>query len=253
MDETFGYEETEGQGDEVPEGTEDIAPEEQPEEKDWAAEYEALQKKLGTEEDVNAVKSQRDQARHQLEEYQAQLQQWEQERAQYQQALSQAQQQLQYYMQQQYAQMSPEQQAMYAQQAQQAQYQQYLAQLQQQNQEYRQKLAEIERQRQVEPIKQAIMRTYSEAARAAGVDPNELDFSSMGALEQSYTEKVKPLLGARQSPPPAPPQTPNRGVPTPPPSIDAWFQNTIKDKGLNEVERIFDLVQQGADPRTLMR
>lgn len=249
MDDDYGFEvteETEGQGDEAI-----IAPEEQP--KDWAAEYEALQKKLGTEEDVNTVKSQRDQIKHQLAQMQAQLQQWEQERAQYQQAMTQAQQQLQYYVQQQYAQMSPEQQAMYAQQAQQAQYQQYLAQLAAKNQEYEQKLAQYERQQQIEPIKQAIIRTYSEAARAAGVDANELDFSSLGALEQSYTEKVKPLLGARQNPPPQPPQTPNRGMPTPPPTVDAWFQNTIKDKGLSEVERIFDLVGQGVDPRRLMR
>lgn len=236
MDEEYGME-TVG-----PEDSDAIVPAAEPE-KDWQAEYAALQKKLGTEDDVNAVKSQRDQIKHQAEQLAAR-------QAEYEATLAQAQQQLQYYMQQQYAAMNPDQQAAWQYQAQQVQAQQYIAQLQAQNAEYQRAIVEAQQRQAVDGIRAAVLQVYGDVAQAAGISLDDLDVSSLGALHKSYTEKVKPILTSRQAPP-TPPQVPNRGLPTTAPRIDEWFADAARTKGLNEVERLFDLIAQGVDPRSL--
>lgn len=215
---------------------------------DYEAEIQKLRQKLGTDEDVNVVKSQRDQLRNQLQQIQAQ---WEAERQELQALMQQAQQQLQWYQQQYVQQMPPEQQQAWAQQAQQMQLQQYIQALQAQNQQYQQMIAQQRQQQAVERIKATIIGAYQDAATAAGVDPGELDTSSYEALQKSYNDKVRPMLGRKQ--PPSPPQVPNRGAPTPQKGVDQWFAETLNNKGWNEIERIFDLAGQGIDPRTLMR
>ena len=240
----FGYptgEET------VVEGTENIGVPETPE-VDYRTEYEKLQQKLGTDNDVNAVKSQRDQLRHQYEQVQAQV---EAERAQVQAALEQARQQLAWYQQQQLQQMPPEQQQAYMAQYQQMQYQQQLQQYQQQAQAAQQQLQQWQAQQEAERVKQAIIAPYLDAAKAVGLSEKDLDTTSYEALKQSYQAKVVPMLGMQR--PPNPPTVPNRGAPTGPQSPMDWMRGIInQENGMHKLEGVFDQLQRGVDPRDLM-
>lgn len=245
MDDEFGYPTGE---ESVAEGTDPLSVPEAPE-VDYRAEYEKLQQKLGTDDDVNAVKSQRDQLRHQYEQMQAQV---EQERQQVQQALAQAQQQLMWYQQQQYQQMPPEQQQAYMAQYQQYQYQQQLQQYQQQAQQAQEQLTRWQAQQEAERVKQAIIAPYLDAAKAVGLSEQDLDLTSFEALKKSYQEKVVPMLGMQR--PPNPPAVPNRGAPTAPQGPMEWMRGLINQPGgLNKIEGFFDQIQQGIDPRDLMR
>ena len=238
MDEDFGFglvEETAPEGD-----VENIVPE-TPQEIDYRAEYERLQQKMGTDNDVNVVKSQRDQVKNQLQQMQAALEntrrQAEAEQAQMRQALEQYQ---AWYVQQ----MPPEQQAQWQQaqqyQAQQGQWQQVVA----ERDALRNQLAQTQAAQMTERLKQMTIQPYVEAAQAVGLDPSELDVTNVESLQRSFNEKVKPLLGLRQ--PPSPPGVPNRGQPAPPQDIDTFFAGLMNGPNPQAaIERAFERARGG--------
>lgn len=221
---------------------------ETPAEIDYRLEYEKLQQKLGSDADVNVVKSQRDQLRHQFEQMQAQI---DAERQQVQQAMAQAQAQLQYYQQQQLQQMPPEQQQAYFAQAQQMQYQQQMQAYQQRAEEAQQALLRYQAQEQAESVKQAIIRPYVDAAKSVGLSERDLDLTSFETLTKSYNEKVLPMLGMQR--PPSPPAVPNRGTPLGPQSPMDWMRGIInQENGMHQLEGVFDQLERGVDPRDLI-
>jgi len=236
VEDVFGFPTSED-GQTAPQGdVENIVPEAPPE-IDYQAELTRLQQRIGTENDVNTVKSQRDQLRNQYEQIR---QQAEADRAQAAQLQAQVQQYQAYLMQQ----MPPEQQAAYQQQQAQQAYQQQLYQAQEQARQYQQQLLQVQAQSAMQQLREAMIRPYADAAQTVGIDPSELDTSNFEALQKSYNEKVRPRLGAKQ--PPAPPQVPNRGVPNPARTVDQFFGNILSGENPQAaLERVFRQGAQG--------
>ena len=236
VDDAFGFsvnedEQTAPQGDVgnvVPDTTPEI---------DYQAELTRLQQRIGTDNDVNTVKSQRDQLRNQFEQVR---QQAEADRAQMTQLQAQVQQYQAYLMQQ----MPPDQQAAYRQQQAQEVYQQQLYAAQEQARQYQQQLLQAQAQSAMQQLRDAMIRPYADTAQTVGIDPSDLDTSSFDALQKSYNEKVKPRLVPRQVP--TPPQSPNRGAPSPTRTIDQLFNAAlVSENPRAALERIFNAGNQG--------
>ncbi len=238
-----------------PETSAERAPEATEAEPDLAAQLEKLRARLGTDDDVNVVKSQRDKLRYQLEQYQQQAQAQVQSLAQRLAQLEQTQVQGAY-------------------QQWEAQWQAYLAAapddaaLQRRTQEYTQarQLAQQQiqaqaRERELAQREQAVHQTDAERAQQAmidfttsvyenvaeelGLDKSKLSKESYSALRNSFTEEVKRIKEAADGQGqkfPTPPQRHGRVGPRR--DTRGWFEGLIAQGDFDKIEDAFRIAKQ---------
>lgn len=223
------------------------------EEVDPREELKKLKQRLGTDEDVSVVKSQRDRLRNQLEEYQgrveplvqelsARMQQMEQSRVQqeYQQWESQW---------QGYVASSPDARTRQAREAEFAsarQTAQQRMQMYQQEQELarrEQVLRQSDAQKGQQALIDFVTSTYEDMAKEVGIDPSKLKRENYSALKQSFQEQLQQSR-LKQAPRNLPTRPRHGGRTGGPKDVNSWFDSAIGSRDYQKLEDAFSAAKQ---------
>jgi hypothetical protein len=208
-----------------------------------AEELRRLRQRIGTEDDVAVVKSQRDKLRNRLAELEQQLaakqveEQMRQQIAQMEAAYQQWVGQWRNYID---SQADPA--ARQAAEAEFAQHDQNVRQQMEQrvremNLQLRESaLAAIQQASDEERRVQAVIEGYKEAAKAIGADPEKLDTSSFSKLIQSFTAEAKKVRGSGAYP--TPPQRGGRASRVR--DVQSWFDYHIGKGDFAKIEQAFE-------------
>jgi hypothetical protein len=211
------------------------------------ARLKALEQRIGTEEDVRTVKSQRDQLRNELEQLKPSIEQL-QRAVQETQVRSTRDEDAQFeYSWKQYvdSQPSPE--------ARNAAIREYNfnkaqrdlakreALIAQREAETNQSYTSAQEQMRA----QAIMGFYDEQARTVGVDPAKLDHTSPQKLSDSFRAEFEKAQRLRQNPPPTPGAQPQRQKGTPATqTIDQWFARAAQQNDWRKINEAIKYAEQ---------
>ncbi len=242
---------------ELEEPEEELEPEEEPSppEEDVREQLRRLQQRVGTEDDVSAVKSQRDRLRNELEEYRAQVEPHIQELAQRLEQLEQGQVQSQYQrweaQWQGYIDAAPdtptrqERMQQFAQARQTAQREMALYQRQQELAKREQNLQQTDTQKAQQSLIDFVTGFYDEVGKKLGMDVTKLNKDSYSGLRQSFDEQLEQVTRLRQQAPRKLPTRPQRGGRTSAPKdVTGWFDNLIGKKDYQTIEEAFRVMKE---------
>lgn len=257
-----GYEESEPPEDSAPEEDEELleeeageAPEGEPTELSIREQLRKLQERLGTEEDVSVVKSQRDKLRNELEQYRSQVEPYVQQLSQRLEQLEQTRVQSDYQRWEDewrnYVASSPDPQT-HQQRTQEfnrareaAQQQMALYQRQQQLAQREQSLAQGDSERAQQSLIQFVTGVYEEAAKEMGLDTSKLNRDNYSALRASFKEQLEQTKRLRESPPRKVPTRPQRGGRTSAPKdVHNWFDGLIAKQDYQTIENAFRAMKE---------
>lgn len=237
-----------GEPEEPPASAEEQA-EEEPE-PDPREQLRRLQERIGTEEDVSVVKSQRDRLRNQFEEYQAQVQPLIQQLTQRLSQLEQGQAQSAYQQWEQqwrdYVSAASDPQTRQWR-AQEFAHAQQLAQQQMELQQRQQALAQREQalhqgtdQQAQQSLVNFVTAVYEEVGRQLNLDVSKLNKESYSSLKKSFDEQLQETQRQRQQVPPKPPTPPQRrGRTGAPRDVHSWFDNLFAEGNYQKIEDAF--------------
>lgn len=224
-------------------------------EEDLAERLARLQQRLGTEEDVSVVKSQRDRIRNQFEEYRSQIEPVMEQLAQRLQQLEQSrvQSDFQRWEQQwqQYVGAAPNAQerqwreSQFAQARQAALQQIALHQREQQLGQREQMLQQTGGDHAQQALVDFVIGMYEEIAKTVGVDSAKLNRENYSALKQSFAEQLQEKQKLAQKAPPKLPTRPQRGGHTSAPrDVYDWFQSYAQKGDYGSIEQAFQAMKQ---------
>ncbi len=245
----------EGVGEELPPSD---SAETQPEPDDPLARLKALEQRIGTEDDVRTVKSQRDQLKAQLEQLAPAV---EQMRARLSQLESQRTQDEDRQFESAWAQYI---QAQPAGERQELARQQYIAMKAKRDADRRaaeiaaaqQAIATAAQEAQAEQTVQRVQSFFAAMAQEAGIDPAKLDMSSAGALYDSFKKEMTRLKELAQTTPPKPPRKPQHsGSVSQGTTFSSWFDDLAARGDWARINRVFRQAEakQGLSLEELMR
>jgi hypothetical protein len=208
---------------------------------------EELQKRIGTDDDVNVVKSQRDKARNEVDQLRP--------------AVEGLQQQFQSIQQQrqtnEYANWEQQWRAHVAAQpdepsrrlaSQQFEVAREKVVLAQQAQIVAQQRASLEQRAQQDGVQSLInktVQTYAKLAETLGIPARELNLESESKLQASFDEAVAKRQRLNQNPPANIPHVPQRGRQAPAQDLESWFDSKRAQGKYNDIEAVFTAAKQG--------
>ena len=225
-----------------PQVEDNAEPEPQEDSDPLTARLKALEQRIGTDDDVRKVKSQRDQLKNELdqlkpavEQLQAQVMQTVAQRARDEDAAFET-------AWAQHIRSQPDQAHVSLAQ------QQYNAMKTQRDADRRaavidqreRQLVSQEQESSAQQMVQGVQALYSSLAQSAGVDPSKLDMSSAGNLQKSFQAEIAKAQRLGQNPPPKPGHAPQRGgAPAPAKTVMNWFDDAVASGDFKRINAAF--------------
>lgn len=230
-----------------------VEPEEAEEEVDPRSELKKLKERVGTDEDVSVVKSQRDRLRNQLEEYQGRVEPLVQELSTRMQQMEQGRVQEEYQrwesQWQGYVASSPDartrqaRESEFANARQTAQQRMQMYQQQQELARREQVLRQNDNQKGQQALIDFVTSTYEDMAKQVGIDPAKLNRENFSALKSSFQEQLQQSR-LRQAPRNLPTRPRHGGRTGGPKDVNSWFDNAIGSHDYQKLQDAFTAAKQ---------